>query len=152
MIHEVEFELPVRAVDVEPFLSDLSRYPEWMGLVHHVGPQDDRGGRIVELRGKIGPFARSKRLRMVRVDDPTGIRFERQELDGGDHGQWVLHVAIAELAEAGTTVASPAAITTRLSIRLLYEGRLWSSVVERVLADEIEQSKDRLRDLLGVAS
>lgn len=144
MNYEVETDLPVAVEVVLPFVEDLSKYPLWMGLVHEVAPVDAEGGHQVELRGKIGPFARSKRLRMVRVmeSDPLRIHFERRERDGRQHGRWVL---MAHLQE-GAGGDSP---RTRLSMTLHYEGRLWSPVVERVLADEIERSKARLRDLVG---
>lgn len=145
MNYEVETDLPVEVGVVLPFINDLTKYPLWMGLVHDVAPADADGGHQVELRGKVGPFARSKRLRMVRVaeSDPLHIRFERQERDGRGHGQWVLQAVVRAIDEG----VSP---MTRLSITLQYEGRLWSAVVERVLADEIERSKARLRDLVKV--
>jgi hypothetical protein len=143
MKYEVETDLPVDIGAVLPYIQDLAKYPQWMGLVHAVTPLDEDGGRQVELRGKIGPFARSKRLRMVAVveADPHRVRFERSENDGRDHARWVLQAAVADVSADSTPV-------TRVSITLLYEGRLWSPVVERVLADEIERSKSRLRDLV----
>lgn len=142
MILEAEMDLPVAPAAVEPFISDLASYPQWMGLVHAVSPADDRGGHRVELRGKIGPLARSKMLRMVKVDDPGRIRFERCELDGRDHGRWELQ---AVLTPTGTALEP----RTRLSITLLYEGRLWSAVVEKILTEEIERAKGRLAMLVG---
>lgn len=143
MNFEVETELPVEVGVVLPFINDLAKYPLWMGLVHDVSPVDDEGGQQVELRGKFGPFARSKRLRMVRVadSDPLRVRFERRERDGRGHGRWVL-MANVQAVHSGV---SP---HTRLSITLQYEGRLWSTVVERALADEVERSKARLLDLV----
>ena len=148
MKYEVDIDLPVPAGAVLPYIEDLMKYPQWMGLVHAVGPADAGGGHQVELRGKIGPFARSKRLRMIRVEqpDPHHIRFERHETDGRSHGQWVLQ-AVLDSGVTTSGVASPQS-GTRLFITLNYEGSLWTSVVERVLADEIERSKSRLRDLL----
>ena len=158
MKYDVEIDLPVAVGAVLPYIEDLTKYPLWMGLVHAVGPADDGGGHQVELRGKIGPFARSKRLRMIRVEqpDPHHIRFERHETDGRSHGQWVLQATlssnstdsdIANSDISNSDIMSPQS-GTRLFITLNYEGSLWSSVVERVLADEIERSKSRLRDLL----
>ncbi len=146
MNYEVETDLPVGVHVVLPFIEDLTKYPLWMGLVHNVGPVDDGGGYQVELRGKIGPFARSKRLRMVRVKQahPLTIRFERQGGDSRGHGRWVLQAVVQALVEG-------AAPMTHLAITLHYEGRLWSPVVERVLADEIERSKARLRELVLAA-
>lgn len=153
MKYEVEIDLPVAVGAVLPYIEDLTKYPLWMGLVHSVGSADDGGGHQVELRGKIGPFARSKRLRMIYVEqpDPHHIRFERHETDGRSHGQWVLQATLSsEITNSdisNSDVMSPQS-GTRLFIALNYEGSLWSSVVERVLADEIERSKSRLRDLL----
>jgi hypothetical protein len=143
MNYEVETDLPVDIGAVLPYIQDLTKYPLWMGLVHAVAPLDDDGGHEVELRGKIGPFARSKRLRMVAVAQasPHRVRFERSEHDGRDHARWILQ---ATMSAVGTD-PSP---VTRVSITLLYEGRLWSPVVERVLADEIERSKARLLELV----
>lgn len=142
---EVEMDLPAAAPVVEDLVGDLVTYPQWMGLVHSVSAVDEFGGHRVELRGKIGPFARSKMLRMVRVDDPHEIRFERRELDGRSHGRWELR---ALLSQEGTDDAP----STHLAITLSYEGRLWSTVVERVLSEEIEQSKTRLAQLVVAAS
>lgn len=146
MNYEVETDLPVGVGAVLPFVDDLSKYQLWMGLVHDVSPIDADGGHQVELRGKIGPFARSKRLRMVRVaeSDPLRVRFERRERDGRQHGRWVLTAHLREVGEDDSPL-------TRLSVILHYEGRLWSPVVERVLVDEIERSKIRLRDLVLAA-
>lgn len=141
MIQTIEIDLPVAADVVESHISDLCTYPQWMGLVHSVSGPDELGGYRVELRGKIGPFARSKVLRMVRVPDAEHVRFERRELNGRDHGRWVL---LAKVRSSATGEE----VLTHLSITLNYEGRLWSSVVERVLIEEIEQSKSRLREML----
>lgn len=137
----IDLELPRPPVDVVPFVNDLGAYRRWMGLVHAVVPEASADGPAwsVELRAKVGPFARSKRLRMVRTveESPTHVRFERRESDTRSHGIWVLDARLD-----GTT-------TTRLTVRLQYEGRLWSSVIERVLRDEIERSKQRLATLVS---
>ena len=65
------------------------------------------------------------------------VRFERQEDDGRRHGAWVLEAVVSRV-EAGS----------RLEMTLEYSGRLWSSVVERVLQEEIALAKARLRELL----
>jgi hypothetical protein len=66
-----------------------------MDLVHEVqevSPTDDRRTWEVELQAQVGPFARSKRLRMVRVVHDPGRRvvFERDEIDGRRHSPWIL--------------------------------------------------------------
>lgn len=120
-------------------IDDLGRYPSWMGLVHSaeaLAPDT----WAVQLRARIGPLARSKRLTMTRVecDVPRHVRFERRETDGRSHGVWILDVTV-----------EPAPAGTRLVMVLQYGGRLWSSVVEKVLHDEIEASKRRLDALLA---
>jgi hypothetical protein len=47
-------------------VATLDRYPPWMRLVHRVEPlaaDDGRPAWWVELRARVGPFARSKQLR-----------------------------------------------------------------------------------------
>ena len=58
-------------------VNDLASYPQWMDLVHRVESVGE-GAWEVELRAKVGPFARSKRLRMVRTaSEPSSlVRFE----------------------------------------------------------------------------
>ena len=131
-------------VDASPdavfsLVDDLGRYPRWMGLVHlaeAIAPDT----WAVQLRARIGPLARSKKLTMSRVvcEAPRHVRFERRETDGRSHGEWVLDVTV-----------EPAPTGTRLVMVLHYGGRLWSSVVEKVLHDEIEASKRRLDTLLA---
>jgi len=110
-----------------------------MGLVHAVVLEGENVWQV-ELRGKIGPFARSKRLRMIQVEtsEPHHVRFERQENDGRSHSDWVLDAQVTEVGSAST-----------LNMTLQYSGRLFSSVVERALHDEIEASKQRLRALVA---
>ena len=51
-------------------VATLDRYPPWMRLVHRVEPVEPDDGRPawrVELRARVGLFARSKQLRMVRT-------------------------------------------------------------------------------------
>ncbi len=142
----VDIDIPCEPSQIHPFVCDLVQYPQWMGLVHSAVLDPTTTGPtawIVELRGKIGPFARSKRLRMQQVvtDSPHHVRFERNEEDGQQHGQWVLEVKIADLS---TDIAP----RSSLKMTLHYGGRLFSSVVERALHDEIEMSKKRLLNLV----
>jgi carbon monoxide dehydrogenase subunit G len=134
----VDVELPCSAAKILPFIDDLAQYPAWMGLVHSVVSEGE-GVWQVELRGKIGPFARSKRLRMIQVEtqEPHHIRFVRQENDGRSHSDWVLDAQVTEVGSTST-----------LNMTLHYGGRLFSNVVERALHDEIEASKQRLRNLV----
>jgi len=135
----VDVELPCSAAKILPFIDDLAQYPAWMGLVHTVISEGEDVWQV-ELRGKIGPFARSKRLRMIQVEtsEPHHIRFERQENDGRSHSDWVLDAQVTEVGSTST-----------LNMTLHYGGRLFSNVVERALHDEIEASKQRLRNLVA---
>jgi hypothetical protein len=77
---------------------------------------------------------------MVRTthDVPAKVVFERRELDGRSHSPWVLSAEVEPDGDAGS----------RLTMRLHYGGGLWGPVLERLLGDEIEQSKPRLLALL----
>ena len=128
---------PSRLFDL---VNDLASYPQWMDLVHRVEPL---GGDAwnVELRAKVGPFARSKRLRMVRtLSEPNShVRFERVEEDGRSHAEWVLTATIDSVGSACT-----------LTMHLHYGGSLFTGgVLERVLADKIEAGRSRLATLVS---
>jgi len=142
------------------WVDDLGRYPEWLEIVARAEPVGD-GSWAVDLRGRLGPLARSKRLRMVRSPLPNGsavasspadpveristspgpggsasarsVRFERAELDGRNHSPWVLEAEVAAHAEG-----------SELHMGLHYGGALFGPVLERLLRDEIERSRLRL--------
>ena len=120
-------------------VADLTTYPSWLEIVPKAVPQDD-GSWQVDLRGRLGPFARSKRLRMVRTtaDAPATAVFERQELDGRQHSPWVLRAEVAP-NDGGSS----------LTMRLHYGGSLWGPVLERLLGDTIERSRGRLLEVLS---
>ncbi len=134
------------------WVHDLTDYPVWLDLVHRAAPDqmaaDAAPAWTVELRARVGPFARSKRLRMVRTDGVDGklVRFERRELDGNSHSSWVLQ---AELTTA-TTLTGPARTTsTTLTMSLHYGGGLWTgAVLERVLHEQINRGRDSLKALV----
>ncbi|HEY9558253.1 MAG TPA: SRPBCC family protein [Acidimicrobiales bacterium] len=133
-------DAPVPPVDLFPWVDDLERYPSWLDIVPRAVPVDPHADDVgpawaVDLRGRFGPFARSKRLRMVRTvhDEPGSARFERAEHDGREHSAWVLDAAIEPLADG-----------SRLTMRLHYGGRLWMPALDRLLGDEIERSRPRL--------
>ncbi len=139
--------------EVFAWVEDLARYPAWMGLVHRVQAEPPHGegapaAWLIELRGRVGPFARSKRLRMVRtsLERPVSVRFERQEVDGRRHSAWVLDARVAALDPGGS---AGEAERSRLEMSLQYEGRWWSPMLERVLMDEIASARDRLLTLLA---
>lgn len=120
-------------------VADLSTYTEWLDIVHEVEIEPDLDGTqawLVELRARLGPFARSKRLRMVRTtcDAPQIVIFERQEIDGKQHSAWVLRAKVVP-SQTGST----------LHMHLHYGGSLFTGgVLERMLADQIRQGSDRL--------
>lgn len=128
-------------------VDDLSAYPAWMDLVHEVqevSPTGDRRTWEVELQAQVGPFARSKRLRMVRVIHDPGRRvvFERDEVDGRRHSPWILGATLRPEPSDGAG--------TRLTMTLTYGGNLWTgAVLQRVLDDHVERGATALRDLLA---
>lgn len=134
-------------------LATLDRYPAWMRLVHEVDEVDEAGaGRAawwVELRAKVGPFTRSKRLRMERTVFEPGARarFERVEHDERDHAEWILDARVAPepVADAAGVVGA------QMTMELEYTGELWSAtVLGRILDDEIRRSTRKLVDLVAI--
>jgi hypothetical protein len=128
-------------------VDDLGSYPEWIDLVHRAEPLPADGGRPcwdVELRARLGPFARSKRLRMVRsVHSPEKglVVFERLEVDGRDHSPWVLSATVTPHEVLGGS---------RLDMNLHYGGGLWTGgVLERALTDQINAGSERLLRLVS---
>ncbi len=128
-------------------VDDLAAYPEWMDLVHDVEEVSPTAGDRtwnVELQAQVGPFARSKRLRMVRtVHDPEHrVVFERAEVDGRRHSPWILSATLEPDGVDGGEV--------RLTMTLTYGGNLWTgAVLQRVLDDHVDRGAAALRDLLA---
>ncbi len=125
-------------------VSDLGTYPDWLGLVQRAEPADpdparpDEPAWSVTLRARIGPLARSKRLRMVRtVSDGHTVRFERRELDGRQHSSWIL------TAEVGGADADP--WRSQVSLDLRYGGALWSGLLDAVLQSAADDAAERLQ-------
>ena len=121
-------------------MEDLARYPAWFGAVQRAErdaarPDDPGPAWRVDLRGRVGPLARVKRLRMVRSahEAPGLVRFERREDDGRTHSPWVLTAEVHAVPGG-----------SRLDVRLHYGGGLFGPVLERLLADEVERAKPRL--------
>lgn len=138
-----EVELEAGPERVRPLICDLGRYPEWLSIVAVAVPEaSEESVWAIELRGKVGPLSRSKRLRMVRtIDEPGRLRFERRENDGRHHSPWTLDVHL-----------EPIATGAHLVMTLRYGGGFGGAIVERLLAEEIEGSKVRLRSLLETTS
>ncbi len=125
-------------------VGSLDDYDRWLEIVPRTEPADADPGDpgpawFVTLRGRLGPLARSKRLRMVRTrhDPPHRAVFERHELDGREHAPWVLTATVDGDDERST-----------LTMDLHYGGSLWVPLLDRLLAGEIEASRDRLRQLV----
>ena len=87
------------ALDADPdevfgALADLATYPHWLTIVASATPEPGTGDTwSIELAGRIGPFTKRKRVRMVRTEaDEVArtVRFERREQDGRHHNEWVL--------------------------------------------------------------
>jgi len=139
-------DAPASADRLFELVQELTRYPEWMPLAHRADPlgEDEVGMPAwdVEIRARLGPLARSKRLRMVRCEhDPLGrrVRFERSETDGRRHAPWVLDAQV-----------TPTDGGSRLEMRLHYGGALWTGgLMERVLADQIVAGREQLLRLLA---
>lgn len=142
-----EVDAPCEPARLLAEVDDLARYPAWLDLVHRAVAVSTTAGDAVapiwdvDLRARIGPLARSKRLRMQRtVYDPEVGRvvFERREADGRQHAPWTLSADVS---------AAPGGSTMRMHLH--YGGALWTGgVLERVLADQITNGRSRLLQLV----
>jgi hypothetical protein len=137
-------DAPVDCARLHLAMSDLAAYTQWLDIVYRAEADNENNDEDavwnVQLRGKVGPFARSKNLRMVRTVNTAGSRvvFERKELDGRSHSAWVLTADISSKGE-GSTVA----------VHLHYGGSLFTGgVLERLLADQITRGQQRLLQTL----
>ena len=140
-------------------VADLGTYADWLDIVGRVEPAEPDGGDpgpawLVDLRAQLGPLRRSKRLRMVRTicDEPDRVRFERRDLDGRSHSEWVLDATVAATPAPPGGEPGSSAATSTLEMRLHYGGSLWVPMLDRLLADEIRSSRARLIALLGSGS
>lgn len=127
------------------WVGSLDTYDRWLEIVPRTEAAPAADGDpgpawFVTLRGRLGPLARSKRLRMVRThhDPPNGVTFERREIDDREHAAWTLR---AEVTADGDT--------STLRMHLHYGGSLWVPLLERLLTNEIEASRSRLRALVA---
>ena len=137
-------DAPVDCARLHLAMSDLAAYTQWLDIVYRAEADNENNGEDsvwnVQLRGKVGPFARSKNLRMVRTVNIAGSRvvFVRKELDGRSHSAWVFTAYISPKGE-GSTVA----------VHLHYGGTLFTGgVLERLLADQITRGQQRLLQTL----
>ena len=123
-------------------VADLGTYPQWLGIVLSAVPDGSDGPEpawVVEIGGRLGPFTRSKRLRMVRTADG----FERAERDGRPHSPWHLAFSTSPAdVENGEQEAG-----TKVVMRLRYGGGLPLPGVDRLLAQEVRRALPRLEAL-----
>jgi hypothetical protein len=122
------------------WVDDLDRYPDWLGIVQRAERHGgDPPAWTVDLRARVGPLSRAKRLRMERIgyEHPQLAVFERSEADGREHGVWVLRAEV-----------SPDPEGSRLVMHLRYDGRWWGAALGGLLAEEIERSRSRLLELV----
>ncbi len=140
--------VPAPPNDVFPFVETLDRYPRWLRLVHAAtrldadAAADDEPAWSVELRARVGPFARSKQLRMIRSrhEPDRLVEFERAEVDGRQHAKWVLRVDVEPTAGGSSLV----------TMHLAYDGALWTGgLLDRVLDDEIRRGRIGLTALIS---
>ena len=131
-------------------LEDLATYPHWLTIVGAATPatrHDDDAGPAwaVDLVGRVGPLVKRKRVRMVRVaPDVEGgtVRFERSELDGRSHNEWIL-TGSASLSENGGTV---------VRVGIHYGGGGGLPGADRLLRQEVRRAGDRLEAYLRARS
>ena len=136
-------EAPCAAAELFELVDDLSTYPRWNGLVHSAVPEPGNDAAWdVQLRARLGPLARSKRLRMVRTirdAERFAVTFERDQADGRNHSPWVLEATIVE--HSGLSI---------LTMHLHYGGSLWTGgALEKVLAEQITSGRERLLQLVA---
>ena len=144
---ERAFSAPTEAPphDLYRVVADLATYPHWLVIVdtaEAIDPTGDGGGDepawMVTLRARIGPFARSKRLRMVRtVDDGRRVHFERREIDGRDHSSWTLAAEVHPLDDERHR--------SEVHLDLRYGGALWSGLLDGVLQSAADEATERLQ-------
>jgi hypothetical protein len=145
-----ELVAPCGAEELFVWVDDLERYPDWLDIVPRAEPAeahpDDPGPAwSVDLLGRLGPLARSKRLRMVRtIHEPHRlVRFERADHDGREHSAWVLQAEVVPAASGEGSV---------LKMHLHYGGGLGGPLVEKLLSDEIAKSRPRLLERVSSRS
>jgi hypothetical protein len=96
----------------------------------------------VEIRAQVGPFARSKQLRMVRArhEPDRLVEFERTEIDGRNHARWALRVEVEPVDDTSSFV----------TMHLAYDGALWTGgLLDRVLDEEIRRGRVGLTALVS---
>ena len=134
----IEVDLDGSPEQIFATLADLANYQNWLGFIDTVDTDGGDTFWIVTLRAQVGPFARLKKLRMVRVEElvPELIRFSRREIDSKDHSDWDLYVTINEKEGVGCSV----------QMVVSYSGRFWSVPLQAVFTSHVETAKVRLQE------
>ncbi|MDP8953402.1 MAG: SRPBCC family protein [Actinomycetota bacterium] len=143
---DVGLEAPCAPEALFAWVDDLGRYPRWLDLVPRAEPDaaldgDPGPAWVVDLRARLGPLSRSKRLRMVRTvhEPPRVARFQRLEHDGLEHSAWVLQATVEPIGETAS----------RLTMHLHYSGGLFGPVLDKKLHDEVARCRPRLLGLVA---
>jgi len=139
--------------DLFAVVSDLGTYPHWLDVVDAAEEVPDTPETwVVTLKARVGPFARSKRLRMVRTElTETSVRFDRQELDGKDHSRWTLEAAVGDApAPQGTGSGGGrgdggAGMASEVQLSLEYDGAMWSGLLDGVLNAAADRATKKLQ-------
>jgi hypothetical protein len=118
-------------------IEDLGTYPRWLSVVHRAVP-DGEAAWSVDLGARVGPLSRTKRVRMVRVAKPGAVRFERAELDGKRHPEWVLEATVV-----------PQGTGTSVEVHLHYGGAPALPLLDLVLAGEARRAAARLGEVIS---
>ncbi len=143
---ELETTAPVDAVFAQ--LQRLDNYPKWLDIVSRAQPTagdpgDPGDAWMIDLRAQLGPLRRSKRLRIVRseLDPPNRVRFVRRELEDRNNSLWSLTVEVRPTESEGENGSI-------VNVHMHYGGALWIPMLDRILEDEIRNSKPRLAALV----
>ena len=134
----IEVDLDGSPEQIFDALANLANYQNWLGFIDTVDTDGGDASWIVTLRAQVGPFARLKKLRMVRVEEnfPESIRFTRRENDSKDHSDWDLYVTIKQQEDVGCSV----------QMIVSYSGSFWSVPLQAVFTSHVEAAKVRLQE------
>lgn len=149
MEFEATARLAIAPVPVFGYVQDLSTYPSWFRIVQAASPTavTSRPAWLVELGAGIGPFRRTKQVRMVRTvldAESRRARFERDDDDGRRHSAWTLDALVTDDASASETGGG-----CRLTMRLHYGGVAWLPGFDVLLREEARRAGGRLERLLA---
>ena len=119
-------------------LADLATYPHWLTIVAAASSEPGTADTwSIELAGRIGPFTKRKRVRMVRTEADEAartVRFERREQDGRHHNEWIL---------TGSTTADG-----QVHVHLHYGGGRSLPGADLLLRQEVRHAGEKLQRYL----